>query len=55
MFFIFIFYLYFDYKTIPGLSDHDAIFVEIYTHPHINEIPGRKIPNLCKDVKELGL
>ena len=30
-------------ETIPGLSDHDAIFAEIDTHPHINEIPGRKI------------
>ena len=35
-------------ETIPGLSDHDAIFAEIDTHPHINEIPGRKIPIYAK-------
>ena len=35
-------------ETIPGLSDHNAIFAEIDTHPHINEIPGCKIPIYAK-------
>ena len=39
-------------ETIPGLSDYDAIFTVIDTHPHINEIPGRKIPIYAKMDKD---
>ena len=35
-------------ETIPGLSDHDAIFAEIDTNPHIDEIRRRKIPIYTK-------
>ena len=41
-------------ERIPGLSDHDAIFAKIDTHPHINEIPGRKIPIYAKIDRPTG-